>query len=432
MRKPLNRLRALTAAGAAGALALTAACGGSGGSNDDEITWWHIQNEDPMMSYWDQLSEEWLEESGSDLTFDTQAIENDSFKQRLSVSESADEMPDLFQTWGGGVLAEQAEAGLVRDLTDELDCLDLINPGYLEAYTVDGRVYGVPFDAGAVGFWYNKDLFAEAGIDEIPETWSGFLGVVEDLKAADITPIALGESELWPGHFYWAYLVMRTIGLDALSESAANMEFSDPGFVEAGEHLQDLIELEPFQPGFEAAPYGEGPDSQAAIMGNGDAAMELMGQWAPSVQADSSGTDGLGDSLGFFKFPAVEGGAGDINEILSGGNGFAVGNNAPDEVFDYLCYLFSEENQSRILENADGLFTTVAANPENVLDEVDPHLQLVLDTVAESTGAQLYLDQDYPAAVGETVNEATGGLFLGDIGPEQVVEDINTAWEREQ
>lgn len=431
MSRPLPRLRALTAAGAVVALAATAACGG-GDSNENEIVWWHIQNEDPEMSYWQNLSEEWLEESGTDVAFDITPIENDAFKQRLSVAESADEMPDLFQTWGGGVLAEQAEAGLVRDLTDELsDCIDEFNPGYLENYTVDGRLYGVPFDAGAVGFWYNMDLFAEAGIDSPPETWSEFLTAVEDLKAAGITPISIGQGELWPGHFYWTYLVMRTIGLEALSESAAEMDFSDPGFVTAGEHLADLVELEPFQSGFTAAPYGEGADASAAVMGRGEAAMELMGQWAPGVQATSSGTDGLGDSLGFFPFPAVEGGQGDTTEILSGGNGFAVGNNAPDEVFDFLCHMFSEEGQRDMLAGTDN-FNPVAADVEAVIDEVDPHLQLVLDVVAESTGSQLYLDQDYPAAVGETVNEAVGGIFLGDLSPEEVVEEINTAWERER
>ena len=50
-------------------------------------------------------------------------------------------------------------------------------------------------------------------------------------------------------------------------------------FVEAGKKLQELIALKPFQDGFLGATYGD----EATAMGNGKAAMELMGQWAPGA-----------------------------------------------------------------------------------------------------------------------------------------------------
>ena len=55
-------------------------------------------------------------------------------------------------------------------------------------------------------------------------------------------------------------------------------------------------------------------DAEAAAVGNGKAAMELMGQWAPSVQMDQSADKkGLGEDLGWFPFPTVAGGAGAAN-----------------------------------------------------------------------------------------------------------------------
>ena len=57
--------------------------------------------------------------------------------------------PDLFQSWGGGGLAEQVEAGLVKDITADDRALEsTINPGALSMYQVDGKQYGVPFDLG--------------------------------------------------------------------------------------------------------------------------------------------------------------------------------------------------------------------------------------------------------------------------------------------
>ncbi len=65
-----------------------------------------------------------------------------------------------------------------------------------------------------VGIWYNKALFEQAGIEEIPTTWTEFLSVVQQLKDAGITPIALGERDKWTGHFWWSYLALRNAGRD--------------------------------------------------------------------------------------------------------------------------------------------------------------------------------------------------------------------------
>ena len=65
--------------------------------------------------------------------------------------------------------------------------------------------------------------------------------------------------------------------------------------------------------------------------------MELMGQWAPSVQKDQSADKkGLGDKLGWFAFPSVDGGAGAATDGVGGGNGIAVGKDAPPEAIDFL------------------------------------------------------------------------------------------------
>lgn len=426
MRNPLLRPRALVAASTAAVLALGAAACGDSGESDADVTFWHIQNEDPMKSTWQAMADEWSEESGQSV--EVSAIEVEDFKTRLATQTQAGDLPDLYNTWGGGVLAEQVEAGLVRDISG-LDCLDLVNPVALEAYTIDGKLYAIPFDQGVVGFWYNKDLFAQAGITTPPTTWAEFTEDVQILKDAGITPIALGGGDKWPVHYYWTYLVMRLAGLDGLAAAAEAKDFSDPAFAEAGQLLADLAAMEPFQEGFESATYGEA-DGQAAHMGEGIAAMELMGQWGPQVQRDASGTEGIGESLGFFPFPAVDGGPGTATEFLGGGGGFAAGSEAPDEIEDFMCYLLEEENQARSVK--DGNMSTVAANPEAVLPEPNHEQQAVIDAMATATDTQLYLDQAYPPSIGSTINDASQGLILGELTPEDFVAMVNEAWAAEQ
>src|SRR5690606_6014963 len=120
------------------------------------------------------------------------ALENDAYKAKMTALIASGKLPDVFHTWGGGVLKQQIDAGLVKDLTKDIASWSgTIKPLALEAYQFDGKTYGVPYDYGLVGFWYNKALFRQAGIEGTPTTWTQFLDAVRKLKAADITPIAL-------------------------------------------------------------------------------------------------------------------------------------------------------------------------------------------------------------------------------------------------
>ena len=54
-------------------------------------------------------------------------------------------------------MAAQADAGLLKDITADISSWkDTINPGALSIYSYNGKQYGVPWDMGMIGFWYNK------------------------------------------------------------------------------------------------------------------------------------------------------------------------------------------------------------------------------------------------------------------------------------
>ncbi|OIJ85965.1 hypothetical protein BIV25_42780 [Streptomyces sp. MUSC 14] len=118
-----------------------------------------------------------------------------------------------------------------------------------QPYLLDSKVYGIPFDIGMVGFWCNRALFRKAGIAEPPTTWTAFPDDVKKLKSA---------------------------GVDAPQQADDKKDFGDAGVVRAGRHLKDLVHLQPFQKGLLGAAYST-PTGQAAAVGNGKAAMELMG-----------------------------------------------------------------------------------------------------------------------------------------------------------
>src|SRR4029079_10084876 len=108
-------------------------------------------------------------------------------------------------------MKERAHRGVFKDIARAVaSWKDTINPGALGLYQIDGKQYGIPFDLGMVGIWYNKDLFSKAGTPAPPTTWDEFLSDVDKLKAAKITPISVGGSPAtWTEMFWWAYLSLR-------------------------------------------------------------------------------------------------------------------------------------------------------------------------------------------------------------------------------
>ncbi|MFG1767317.1 extracellular solute-binding protein [Micromonospora parva] len=423
MTTHLSRRTLLGLAGAGAGAYLLSACGDDEPSDPNApqtINWWHIQNTEPMLPVWAALASEY-KAAHPNVTLDIQPLENEAFKAKLTTATQAGDPPDLFQSWGGGVLKQQVDAGLVKDITDDVKpWIGGLLPAALEPYTIDGKIYGVPFDIGMVGFWYNKDLFTRAGITAAPTTWVGLLDAVRKLKTAGITPIALAGKDKWPAHYYWSYLVMRIGGVGALQKAVDDKNFDSPDFVAAGDRLKELVDLQPFQKGFLGAAYGT-PDGQAAAMGNGGAAMELMGQWAPAVQASSSTSKkGLGDKVGFFPFPTVDGGKGAMTEVFGGGNGFAIGKDAPAATADFLKFLLSADNQRKSAQTGAVLPTV----REAATAIPDANGKLLAETLASYTGFQLYLDQAYAPALGSQINDSVAELIAGNKSPAQIVKDI--------
>jgi raffinose/stachyose/melibiose transport system substrate-binding protein len=393
----------------------------SGSDEPVTIEWWHIQNNDPGLSLWEDIAAE-FEDEHPNVTIDITVYENEAFKTAIEPRLQAGDPPDLFQSWGGGELAQQVDAGLVQDVTDDVEpWIGDLNQGAVGLYQVDDAQYGVPFDLGMVGFWYNTDLFEQAGIDAPPETWDELLEDVQTLKDAGITPIAVGMGDKWPGMFYWAYLALRIGGAEAFPAPGEEADFDSETFVEAGERLQELIEMEPFQDGFQAAVW-DGAGGQAATMATGGAAMMLMGQWAPgTINANSPDGNGLGDALGWFPFPEVEGGDGNSAQEFGGGNGFAVGADAPPEAIEFLEFISTSDVANRWGETNSGILPVVVGSESSV---TDPNLTGVLETRGEAETVQLYLDQYYDPDFGEAINDAIEQLYAGQADPEQVAQTI--------
>jgi raffinose/stachyose/melibiose transport system substrate-binding protein len=350
-------------------------------------------------------------------------LENEAFKTKLATTQQSGSSPDLFQSWGGGIMAAQADAGMLQDITAAIaPWKDTINPGALSIYSYKGVQYGVPWDMGMIGVWYNKALFTKAGISAPPATWTDFLADVSKLKAAGIVPLAIAGKDMWPSMHLWTYLVLRIGGSAALQSMISSGNWSTDACTAAGAEVVKLNALNPYQPGYKSATY----DNEAAAVGNAQAAMEVMGQWAPGVEVnDSTSKKGIGADLGWFPFPTVDGGKGAATDGVGGGNGIAVGKKASPEAIDFLKFFSSVYNATKLNASSPATALSPVIGTESAV--TDANLQLVLAGRGKATFMQLYLDQATSPAMGTAINEATIALFVGASDPAKTCAAITKA-----
>jgi raffinose/stachyose/melibiose transport system substrate-binding protein len=420
MKAGTHRARIATLASAvAFALGLNAA------SAQTRIELYHPNADERTQEIWKQAARDFeAEHNGVEVVI--QYIEGEAFKTKMPTLLQSSEKPEIIYTWGGGVMRAQIEAGFLQDVTDQVTpFLDRFSDGAVAAFNVDGKFYGVPMLFTQVAFFYNKPLAAKLGVDpETIKTWSQFLDAVKKIKAAGEVPIVIPAGPKWPAMFYWASLVLRNGGPEAIVNArTAENGFVTDGFINAGRNLQELAALDPFQDGHLAAQQLEA----AGQFGDGTGVFQLMGNWIIERQrTNSKSGKGLSDDeLGVMQFPVVESGAGNATATLGGINGWLITRDSPPEAVQFVEFLMREKYQKQIAEKA--LYIPANKGADKYI--TSPVLQQIAASLAASTYHQIFFDQDFTPSVGGVMNDVSVQLIADDIMPEGAAEAVQEAWE---
>ena len=109
----------------------------------------------------------------------------------------AKEQPHIIQIFDAGaatIINAKGATVPVADLMKDFDIEDYI-PGVRYFYADSaGKMIGLPFNSSTPLLYYNKDAFAEAGIDAPPKTWEEFEAIAPKLKEAGYIALAQSHS----------------------------------------------------------------------------------------------------------------------------------------------------------------------------------------------------------------------------------------------
>lgn len=151
--------------------------------------------------------------------------------------------PDLIQC-SFTMMNKYIQAGILQPLNEYLDNWDETancDKTYLDMFTKDGNVYGLPNGVSPMLFGYNKALFAEAGL-EAPKTWDEALEAAKKLNnpEANIAGYATLSAE-WTEWFFQYYVWQAGGDLTKENEDGTiSLTFTDPAVIEAAKYYQKL------------------------------------------------------------------------------------------------------------------------------------------------------------------------------------------------
>lgn len=208
-----------------------------------------------------------------------------------------------------------------------------------------GTLKSIPYQASVFAFFYNQDLFDQAGITAVPTTWSEFLDVCQKLKDAGIVPITCDDAYI---DCMIGYHLGRLGGEDKVVDIVTNGKWDDPIVKQMAEDYEELASKGYFSPNLAQNVWPAGQNTELAL---GGAAMYLNGSWLPNEVKNMTGPD---FRWGCFSYPAVDGGV-DGPEALNVSNQVLAINKdskMAKEAFNLITYITQGEFDAMMAEQA--------------------------------------------------------------------------------
>lgn len=242
-------------------------------------------------------------------------------------------------------LPQYAVSGQLRDLTSRTTNYgSFYTPGSWSSVQLDGRVYGVPMDSGPMAFFYNQDVFEQAGVDATKiRTWDDYYRAAKKLKENGVY-IAADDGD---ASFYNAMIWLA--GGRPYNTSHDGKEVSitldtDTGTQEFTQFWQQMIDEDLVNTRLDTW-----SDEWKQALGSGTVASLFAGAWMPSLLlADVPGTAGL------WRVAQMPTAHGNLTNAENGGSALGVlsSSRRPEASWRFIEYVCHET--SGIMTRVDG------------------------------------------------------------------------------
>ena len=227
----------------------------------------------------------------------------DPYEQSVQTKVATGDKPDL-AFW-------QPTASQLTALNAKNNLLPLDDAPFVDSYSselrditgiLDGTRYATLISTPAVeGVYYNKEVFAEAGISDLPTDWASFVELGRELDRKGITPFYEMAGDRWATQ-WWVQVQLAEAAKDGLWDrvNANEEKFTDATIQGAIDTYKELIDDGLFNDDIKTATF----EDQGAALLAGDAAMVIQVNSFFSQLQTLAETEELNEKIGFFPISA--------------------------------------------------------------------------------------------------------------------------------
>ena len=345
----------------------------------------------------------------------------EEYYTQLNALVDADQTPDVFIVSPGANLDDYVIPGVAAPLNEYLDADDgawrktFSSDAVFQGATYDdGNIYAMPLHIAAACVFYNKDIFAEAGV-EVPKTYTELLDVCQKIKDAGYTPITISAGTAWCLSMLAGYLCDREgVDLEAINNGES---WVNEKTIAAGEKLLELSQY------FQETAAGDSNDDATAALYFEEAAILIQGSWAIG-QMNGANPD-FEEKCGVFQFPAIEGGN-DPNRIIAKSDSLAMSSTTayPEASIALMKYFSDDITQKQIAEVGGKIPVT---NVEYDADAAPAQLADVMEIFENASGTFGFYNESLVSSdAGSAFDNQMVAIFQKEKTPEeafQAVED---------
>lgn len=236
--------------------------------------------------------------------------------QQVTLLASQNALPDQFIA--GTAMVQPSGAlgknGLVVNFETALKKLGVwndIDPVAASTVTsVYGQMVSLPYQYNIEGIFYNKKIFSQLGLSA-PTTFSELLADSAKLKTAGIQPFAMDGKDGWPVTRLIGMYIYRSLGPDALQAvQQGKAKLTDPKYVEAAKAVQAMAQDGYFGQGFVSTDMATADNE---FLTGKTAMIYNLSSMLSNINDPKQDLIGA-SNVGLMPFPAVAGGAGNINQ----------------------------------------------------------------------------------------------------------------------
>lgn len=339
-----------------------------------------------------------------------------AYQTAMQQSIRGEDAPGLFTWWSGPQMETLASNGLLEDLTDlwpEYVESNGVAADIAESFTVDGKIYAVPYSIIYNTIIYNKNIFEQYSL-AVPTTFDEFLTVCQTLKDNGITPIAL-KNDSWAG-FIWFQAMLGAFDPQLYQDICdGTKSYTDPDVVKVM-----TIWKEMFDKGYFSLPMTiQDMDKSLA---SGTVAMELEPNYEAGTLVKEYGMV-AGEDIGTFVVPSMNGSK---SVIFFEVTPLCVARSSADKeaAKEVLKSWFKKEHQSIVTEVTNNVNTSEVQTENACVNEM-----IAYSSDTENYQMMLRFYENTPEEVRNVALDELMKFQLGNAGVDEVLKNIQAKAE---